>query len=117
MLCVSSSEPPRRRRRRTKPAAEPSPLAEQQQAEPSVRGRRGAADKPGRSDRQPGRNGERDSDRAWRDLTGNAPSQVGVNGALRARDVARPTREDEAAAERDLPIIRRQWQPPEDTSQ
>jgi hypothetical protein len=55
----------------------------------------------------------RDSDRGWRDLAGNSPSQVGVVGALRARDVARPRLSDYEAAERDLVIVRRDWQPPE----
>ena len=55
----------------------------------------------------------RDPDRNWRELAGAAPSQVGVSGAMRARDLNRPTPEDLAAAERDVVIIRRQWQPPE----
>ncbi|HEV7207806.1 MAG TPA: hypothetical protein VGN54_03600 [Mycobacteriales bacterium] len=43
----------------------------------------------------------RDPDRpdaGLRALVGAGPSQVGINGALRARDVSRPTPEDEAAA-------------------
>ncbi|MDT0260467.1 hypothetical protein [Jatrophihabitans lederbergiae] len=59
-----------------------------------------------------GRPHGRDSEHGWRDLAGNTPSQVGVQGALRARDVARPRPEDVAAAERDVVVIRRQWQPP-----
>jgi len=55
----------------------------------------------------------RDPERGWRDLAGNSPSQVGVGGAMRARDVARPTAADLEAAERDLVIVRRQWQPPD----
>ena len=58
----------------------------------------------------------RDPDRNWRELAGAAPSQVGVSGAMRARDLNRPTPEDLATAERDLVIIRRQWQPPETES-
>jgi hypothetical protein len=54
----------------------------------------------------------RDSDRGWRELAGSSPSQVGVDGALRARDVARPSDADLEAAERDLVIVRRDWQPP-----
>jgi hypothetical protein len=38
---------------------------------------------------------------------------VGLNGALRARDVARPTAEDLAAAERSVVLVRRGWQPPD----
>lgn len=59
-----------------------------------------------------GRAHGRDSEHGWRDLAGNTPSQVGVQGALRARDVARPRPEDVAAAERDVVVVRRQWQPP-----
>jgi hypothetical protein len=37
-------------------------------------------------------------------LVGAGASKVGIDGALRARDVARPSAEDLAAAERDLVI-------------
>jgi hypothetical protein len=60
-----------------------------------------------------GRGSGRDAERGWRELSGNAPSQVGLGGALRARDVARPTPEDLAEAERTVVVVRRQWQPPE----
>ncbi len=40
-------------------------------------------------------------------LTGGGPSQVGVSGALRARDVSRPTEEEVAAAERIVQVSRR----------
>jgi hypothetical protein len=46
-------------------------------------------------------------ERGLRDIVGAGPSQVGVSGALRGRDVNRPTDEDIAAAERDLVIVRR----------
>jgi len=54
----------------------------------------------------------REPDRGWRELAGGSPSQVGVDGALRARDVCRPTEADLAAAQREVVIVRRQWQPP-----
>jgi hypothetical protein len=47
-----------------------------------------------------------------RDLVGGGASQVGVTGAMRARDVNRPTDEDLAEAERNLVIVRRNWKPP-----
>jgi hypothetical protein len=47
------------------------------------------------------------AERGLRDLVGAGPSQLGVSGALRGRDVNRPTAEDLAAAERDLVIVRR----------
>jgi len=67
----------------------------------------------GRRDGEPSRGHGRDSERGWRELAGSSPSQVGLSGALRARDVARPTAEDLAAAERSITVVRRHWQPPE----
>ena len=37
-------------------------------------------------------------------LVGSGPSKVGIDGAMRARDVCRPSAEDLAAAERDVVI-------------
>lgn len=54
---------------------------------------------------------ERDIERGLRGLVGAGPSQVGVVGAMRARDASRPTAEDLAAAERDTTIIRRHYVP------
>lgn len=57
---------------------------------------------------------DRDSgDRGLRAIVGNTGFQVDVSAAMRARDVARPSAEDEAAAERDLTIVRRHYVPPE----
>jgi hypothetical protein len=36
-----------------------------------------------------------------------------VSGALRGRDLNRPTAEDLAAAEQEVVIVRRNWKPPE----
>jgi hypothetical protein len=55
---------------------------------------------------------QRNTDRMLRDLVGGGASQVGVTGAMRARDVNRPTDEDLAEAERNLVIVRRNWKPP-----
>jgi hypothetical protein len=79
-------------------------------AEPTERRR--SEPNGGRRD-EAGRGHGRDSERGWRELAGSSPSQVGLSGALRARDVARPTAEDLAAAERSVVVVRRQWQPPE----
>jgi hypothetical protein len=49
-----------------------------------------------------------------RDLVGAGKSQLGVSGALRGRDVNRPSDEDIAEAEQSLVIVRRHWQPPPD---
>ena len=55
---------------------------------------------------------EREAERGLRGLVGGGASQVGVAAAMRARDAARPTDEDQAAAETNLIIIRRGWTPP-----
>lgn len=52
------------------------------------------------------------SERGLRDLVGAGRSQIGVDGALRGRDVNRPTEDDLAEAERDVAIVRRNWKPP-----
>ena len=51
------------------------------------------------------------TDRGLRDLVGAGRSQLGVDGALRARDVNRPTEQELADAERDVVIVRRNWKP------
>jgi hypothetical protein len=51
------------------------------------------------------------AERGLRDLVGAGHSQLGVSGALRARDVNRPTDEDLATAEQELVIVRRNWRP------
>jgi hypothetical protein len=61
---------------------------------------------------RPAADGER-ADRGLRDLVGAGPSQLGVSGALRARDVNRPSEDELAAAERDVAIVRRHWTPPQ----
>lgn len=58
------------------------------------------------------RDGGEPGDRGLRDLVGAGPSQIGVEGALRGRDVNRPTGDDLAEAERDIVIVRRHWTPP-----
>jgi hypothetical protein len=53
-------------------------------------------------------------ERGMRDLVGAGRSTVGVEGALRARDVNRPTDADLDEAERSVRLVRRNWQPPTD---
>jgi hypothetical protein len=53
------------------------------------------------------------AERGLRGLVGTGPSQVGVTGAMRARDAARPRPEDIAAAEAELTIVRRYYIPPD----
>jgi hypothetical protein len=54
------------------------------------------------------------TERGLRGLVGGGSSQVSVAAALRARDAARPTAADVAAAETDLVIVRRGWVPREE---
>jgi len=55
---------------------------------------------------------EREVERGLRGLVGGGASQVSVAAAMRARDAARPSDEELAAAEANLNIIRRGWTPP-----
>ncbi len=72
-------------------------------------GRSGAPKRRRRRDRP---EGPVESEPRWRDLAGNSPSVVGVGGAMRARDVNRPSEQDIMQAEADVVLVRRQWQPP-----
>lgn len=83
-------------------AGQPVPPPASQPAEPKPA--------PPRRRRPPSESG---SERGLRDLVGAGRSQLGVSGALRARDVNRPTEDDLAEAERDVVIVRRNWKPPE----
>ena len=111
----------RRRRRRPRRAqgtpapASSAPAAEPQAAPVAAAGAavpgppsaaKAAAPRKKRAARDAG------TDRGLRDLVGAGRSQLGVSGALRARDVNRPTEEDIAEAERTVTIVRRNWQAP-----
>jgi hypothetical protein len=50
-------------------------------------------------------------ERGLRGLVGGGSSQVNVAAAMRARDASRPSDDQLAAAEADLPIVRRGWVP------
>ncbi|HEY0169321.1 MAG TPA: hypothetical protein VGB75_19940 [Jatrophihabitans sp.] len=116
---TQAQDRPRRRRRPRPPAAEPA--GRSSEAAGSGRGHGDgvepdpATGRSAKSSRREdaGRGHGRDSERGWRELAGSSPSQVGLGGALRARDVARPTAAELAAAERDVVVVRRNWQPPE----
>ena len=98
-----------RRRRRRATARQGAPPVQQQQQPPRPEPPAPAAPppKPARKPRPPRDTGER----GLRDLIGAGPSQLGVSGALRGRDVNRPTEEDLAEAEETLVIVRRHWTP------
>lgn len=50
-------------------------------------------------------------ERGLRALVGAGPTQVDVDRAMRTRDASRPSAEDLAAAEAELVVVRRNWQP------
>jgi len=100
----------RRRRRRHRPAPPGGPPPQPATTQPAAHEAQpvAAATKPARKRRPP-----RDSstERGLRDLVGAGRSQLGVDGALRARDVNRPTEQDLAEAEQEVVIVRRNWKP------
>jgi hypothetical protein len=101
----------RRRRRATRAEGPPRPSAAQPAVTaepPATVPAETAPAKPARKRRAPR---ESSVDRGLRDLVGAGNSQLGVDGALRARDVNRPTAEELAQAERDVVIVRRHWKP------
>lgn len=127
---MSEPVPPRHRRRerrRSRPASpevtpgrpggtsaeyEASAATPPVDAPPPQEARSGRGDGPAAGRGRPGRRA--DAERGLRGIVGAGPSQVGVVGAMRARDAARPTPEDLAAAERELVIVRRHYVPPPD---
>ncbi|HEY1488041.1 MAG TPA: hypothetical protein VGF84_18180 [Micromonosporaceae bacterium] len=58
---------------------------------------------------------EREGERGLRGLVGGGSTQVSVAAAMRARDAARPTDDDEAAAAASLTIVHRGWVPRDQT--
>ncbi|HEY2791726.1 MAG TPA: hypothetical protein VGJ28_05190 [Micromonosporaceae bacterium] len=54
---------------------------------------------------------EREGERGLRGLVGGGSTQVSVAAAMRARDAARPTAEELAAAAASLTIVHRGWVP------
>ncbi|HEX3337350.1 MAG TPA: hypothetical protein VHS54_12885 [Jatrophihabitans sp.] len=106
----------RRRRRRQATAAQgpptrstpPSPAAPPAAPPPAAEtGKAAAPPQPARKRRASRESGER----GLRDIVGAGSSQLGVSGALRGRDVNRPTDEDLLEAARDVVIVRRNWKP------
>jgi hypothetical protein len=89
------------------PPASPAPPPERPDVAPPQAETRAPAATPPRKRRAPRESGER----GLRDIVGAGSSQLGVSGALRGRDVNRPTDEDLAEAERDVVIVRRNWKP------
>lgn len=84
---------------------------------------RGDSDAPDRATEEGARGGGRTqrpgteglyAERGLRGLVGAGPTQVDIQAAMRARDASRPRPADLAAAEDDVVIVRRHWQPPSD---
>jgi hypothetical protein len=104
----------RRRRQATRAQGAPAPTAAPDAPRPAAPAPVEAAPpEPAPVKQGQRRRGNRESgERGLRDIVGAGRSQVGVSGALRARDVNRPTADDLAEAERDVVIVRRNWKPP-----
>jgi hypothetical protein len=108
-----AGSPAHRRRRRSiarqgPPPARPEP-AETPAPEPDPPAKRAAGKaRPAKRPKRPREPGER----GLRELVGSGASQLGVSGALRGRDVNRPTDEDLTEAEQTVAIVRRNWRPP-----
>jgi hypothetical protein len=101
----------RRRRRgssRQGPPPTPAPVAPSFEA--PVEAPVEAKASPAKRQRSP-RQSRDPAERGLADLVGGGRSQLGVSGALRGRDVNRPTEDDMAEAERDIVIVRRNWKP------
>lgn len=100
------SEPERHRRRRRAPRAA---AAEDRAGTPPPTERDAEPAGEGRTVERRQRRGE---STGLRGIVGAGPSQLGVSGALRGRDVNRPTDDDIAEAEQDVHLVRRHWKPP-----
>ena len=105
-----------------RPAPPPTP------APPAPSAPAGSGDRPGRPPARPGiermppvdrepidahavTSGAEDHERGLRGLIGGGASQVSVTAAMRARDAARPSAQEIAAAEASLTIVHRGWVP------
>lgn len=86
---------------------DPEPAAEQHVAHPAPHGAHSA--QHGAHSIQHGE--DPTGERGLRGLVGGGSSQVNVAAAMRARDASRPSDDQLAAAEADLPIVRRGWVP------
>jgi hypothetical protein len=88
----------RRRRRHPRPDKPPQPIPAEPKGDEPPHPRHSRSDSG--------------TERGLRDLIGSGKSQLGVQGALRARDVNRPSGDDLAEAERTVTLVRRHWTPP-----
>jgi hypothetical protein len=105
---MTEEREPRTHRRRRRRGAGPVPGPD---AAPGATPPDPAADRPRRQPR--GQSAPRDpGERGLRDIVGAGRSQLGISGALRGRDVNRPTEDDLAEAEERVVIVRRHWAPP-----
>jgi hypothetical protein len=113
---VSDQPPGTHRRRRRRATAEAGAPPQRDAPRPGPEAAPGAApsDAP-RAERKAKRPrpGGDPVERGLHELVGAGRSQLGVDGALRGRDVNRPTEADIAEAEETVVIVRRNWQPPD----
>jgi hypothetical protein len=114
---VTEQQPHRRRRRRATraqgaPEAHATPRPGPDAAPGGAAAPNGDAQPKPRRRQRPARD---PAEHGLRDIVGAGRSQLGVSGALRGRDVNRPTDEDIAEAEETVAIVRRHWQPPSES--
>jgi hypothetical protein len=103
------TEPERTTRRRRRSATSPQGAPPDVEPAPTPQPPTPAQRAPSRKPRRQQDTGEH----GLHDLVGAGHSQLGVTGALRGRDVNRPSDEDLAEAERETTIVRRHWVPAE----
>ena len=106
---------PRRARRRATAQQGPPPPVEAAPPEPAPTASPNPpvtrAGPPPKQKKTKAQGGRASSPRGERDLAGSGMSQVGPTGAMRARDLNRPTDADLAEAQAELEIVRRHWAP------
>jgi hypothetical protein len=95
------------------PAASPAEVSAPSPGQDEPPGSGDAPDATGAAAKRKAKARRNDVERGLRGIVGAGPSQVGVLGAMRARDAARPTAQEMAAAERDVVIVRRHYVPPD----
>jgi hypothetical protein len=94
------------------PATPPHVAEDAQSTSPQVVPAVPPATPAGRTRRQPRGRSESAAERTLRSLVSSRPTQLSPTVAMRAREVATPTEQDLAEAERDLMIVRRNYVPP-----
>jgi len=117
---VSEPEPPRHRRRERRRTGAAPPGPDEAPREYAAQSRPAPVEEPPPIPapqvavaKRKSRARHSDVERGLRGIVGAGPSQVGLLGAMRARDAAKPSAEEMAAAERDVVVVRRHYVAPD----